>query len=137
MANKGLTVRQKKMFQLGVAALKPHRVNKAAWKRWDDTREDRKSDKYIYLVRCNGYYKIGTSYSPYSRLNGMITSTPYDLQLVYATKLKDAVYMEHLIHNVLWKAKWVRGEWYSPDKKDFKRLTKFLNYVQGISYGDK
>ena len=68
----------------------------------------------VYVIECNGYYKIGIAYDIKSRLSTLQSSCPYKLKLIAVEHLSSdekARMSEKHIHNLL-KDHRVRGEWF-------------------------
>jgi hypothetical protein len=79
---------------------------------------------YIYVIKCNEYYKIGSSRDGVEkRLNGMQTGNPYELLIVAKYCVTDYLQAEALLHKYF-KDKRVRGEWFKLDKEDLILLDK-------------
>lgn len=80
---------------------------------------------YLYLVECDGYYKIGrTEELPVQRLAALQTGSPHPMRLV--SFFRGATRLERLFH-FKFRALRVRGEWF---KKDDAILTEFLKFGQ-------
>lgn len=60
-----------------------------------------------YFIRCGDYLKVGSSKNPERRLKDMLTSNPYDLELLRV----DYINGEKYWHDKL-KSCHHRGEWY-------------------------
>ena len=73
--------------------------------------------RYLYLIKCNEYYKIGIAFDLDQRLSSLQGGNPYELEVVCAFKIKDARESEKLLHE-LFKDKRQLGEWFKLDYKD-------------------
>lgn len=70
-------------------------------------------NRYIYIVKCNEYYKIGIADSPTDRFYQLQNGNPYKLELIatYGIPRKRIKYFEDRFHRTF--RKWnVRGEWF-------------------------
>lgn len=76
----------------------------------------------IYLIECNGYYKIGkTSCDIGDRLSGLQTGNPFPLTVVANIVRTDSSGLEVYLHN-RFKHKRVRGEWFSLSDSDIEYI---------------
>lgn len=80
---------------------------------------------YIYLIRCDSFYKIGIASNLESRLNTLQCGNPFELDLVWAAKIKDAIETEELLHE-LYKEKRRFREWFFLNEADVAYI-KSLN----------
>ena len=72
------------------------------------------SHRFIYIVRCNDYYKIGIADNPRDRFYSLQNGNPYLLELlaIYEISSQHIKYAENRLHRAL--KRWiVRGEWFS------------------------
>ena len=81
---------------------------------------------FIYVVKCNEYYKIGISCTLGWRLNYLQCGNPYPLKLIDAVKLKDAKLVEKIIHEYF-KDKRGLGEWFKLNDQELKKLQYLIN----------
>lgn len=82
---------------------------------------------YIYfIISEDGFVKIGTSTSPYNRLDSLQTANPHKLELKLT--IKGNCKIEKLMHKLLRKYHH-RGEWYK-----FEGILKqFITYSHSMS----
>jgi len=74
------------------------------------------SKGFIYLIRCEGFIKIGVSEDVDSRLGTISVCNPYPVTLDHVFALpsaKDAFHVERNIHNALSRYHH-KGEWFTP-----------------------
>lgn len=83
---------------------------------------------YLYLLKCNEYYKIGVSDNIQCRIDALQTGNPYKISLKYKWLPKDAYRAEKIIHEVL-KHKNHRSEWFILDDIDIKKMNEILYYL--------
>lgn len=80
---------------------------------------------FVYLVKCQTLYKIGSTKNPTKRLRGLQSSTPFPLELLHTILCRDVRTCEILLH-LEFKSKHVRGEWFELSEED-------VNYIKGIT----
>ena len=80
---------------------------------------------YIYIVKCDEYYKIGYSFNVVNRLNSLQGGNPYPLELILVRKLPEAKYFESVLHNVFKKFR-IRGEWFKISPQNIEILIKTI-----------
>jgi len=90
----------------------------------------------VYIVECNGLYKIGRTSHLDSRLNAIQTATPFPVQLVYAIPcpMKDRE-IEHALH-VIFADHRVRGEWFKLSMRDIAKI-KSLSVQEILSVASR
>ena len=92
--------------------------------KWDQ--ENRESMKdYLYIMECEGYFKIGKAHDLMSRLAGLQVGNPYEITPILYKKFNDALKIERLLHNKF-EAKRVRGEWFELTGDDLIEITNIL-----------
>lgn len=82
--------------------------------------------RFLYLVKCNEYYKIGVAHDLDNRLNSLQCGNPYRLELVSAVKLMDSDYCEELLHQRYDSRRGI-GEWFKLTDGDVKELLILMN----------
>lgn len=80
---------------------------------------------YVYLIRCNDLYKIGYSQNPESRLDGMQTSNPYLLELLWKQRIPNYQQLEEMMHE-RFASKRVRREWFKLGKEDVEFILSLI-----------
>lgn len=95
-----------------------------------------KYDKHIYLAYSNGYYKIGVSQNPESRVNSMKSGNPFGISLIHSRQIKEAEYLERVLHTIMPEQLRLKGEWYKLNRFWLKRFIRLLNDWEKISYGN-
>jgi hypothetical protein len=89
---------------------------------WTDT-------AYIYIIRCNEYYKIGVAHNVGHRLYELQTGNPYPLEIVgsYPAPRNMCISFEGTLHSVFEQCGFrVRGEWFIGIDDNFLKL-----YLEG------
>ena len=90
-------------------------------------REDKLWD-YIYLIKCNNFYKIGHTFNLDSRLNTFQTGNPYALEIYLAIKHPKAVEIEYYLQEIFIKKK-VKREWFEFSEEDIIKIKNLIeNY---------
>ena len=90
-------------------------------------REDKLWD-YIYLIKCNNFYKIGHTFNLDSRLNTFQTGNPYTLEIYLAIKHPKAVEIEYYLQEIFIKKK-VKREWFEFSEEDIIKIKNLIeNY---------
>jgi hypothetical protein len=80
-------------------------------------RTQNKKSLYVYLLECQGFYKIGITRNVVERLKACQTGNPFEIKLVYYDFCSRARTVEGILH-ALFKDKNVRGEWFKLSDKD-------------------
>jgi len=109
------------------------------------------SDKIcgVYLIRCNNFYKIGSSTDVLSRVRALQTANPYPLELVKVVRCQPETLnnMEKEFHN-RYGYRRANGEWFrleDQEVQDFSReefgleinlYKKLLDLFRGFYYGE-
>ena len=81
--------------------------------------------RFLYIVRCNEFYKIGISDNVKNRMFGMQTDNPYKLELIVSVQGPcDAISrFEKRLHKSL--KKWnIQGEWFALTENELTILTE-------------
>ncbi|MGF2618471.1 GIY-YIG nuclease family protein [Rossellomorea vietnamensis] len=87
-------------------------------------REKRKEPKpgFIYVIQEEGgFFKIGKSVNPVTRLKTLQTSHPRPLQLVHVIEVEDMKSIESKLHD-LFESKRLSGEWFELTEEDVEFL---------------
>lgn len=77
---------------------------------------------YIYLLCCEGFFKIGRSRNhPTKRLAQLQTGSPFEVTLIHAIRCDDPVWVEGLLHR-RFDGKRYKGEWFELDGADVRQF---------------
>ena len=80
---------------------------------------------YIYLLHCEGWYKIGrTTQKPEDRMAQIDTAMPFETTLIHAISVEDSGAVEQRLHAKFSDKRW-KGEWFKLDEADVK-------YIKGL-----
>ena len=77
---------------------------------------------YVYVMECQGFYKIGVAGSPKKRLTECQTGNPFEIKLLSSFPTDDPYGVERHIHGLLVSLH-VRGEWFKLPSDIVDRLT--------------
>lgn len=81
---------------------------------------------YIYLLHCEGRYKIGrTTQKPEDRIAQISTGIPFETTLICAMGVEDCIAAEQQLHD-RFSDKRHRGEWFELDPED-------IEYIRGLA----
>lgn len=80
---------------------------------------------YIYLIKCDEFYKIGIAWDIDSRLNSLQCGNPYELELMVAKRVKNAKTLELKLHELV-KDKRVFREWFKLDDNDILKIKEIM-----------
>lgn len=83
---------------------------------------------YVYVIKCEKYYKIGRTTNLKSRFSYIGVQIPFDIEIVHSIKCKDMLKTEELFHQ-LFKDKRIQGEWFNLTKED-------INFIKECKYPD-
>jgi hypothetical protein len=83
---------------------------------------------YVYIIKCNEYYKIGISLqSPKKRLESFQVGNPYQLEILFSAKVAEYKTIEKLLHkHCKREGYYVRGEWF---KLTDDKVTKLISIL--------
>jgi hypothetical protein len=79
----------------------------------------------VYVIKCQNYYKIGSTYDLSRRIKSLKTGSPFEFEIVkwiYRPNKGLASSLEETLH-LVFKKKRVCREWYDLDYEDFETLT--------------
>lgn len=84
--------------------------------------------QYLYLIKCQQFYKIGIANDVENRLAQLSTGNPYPLVVEIIYEFENAEAVERVLH-MRYKEKRERGEWFTlsyDDKKDIHTICLML-----------
>ena len=91
--------------------------------------------QYIYLIKCQQYYKIGIANDVQSRLAQLSTGNPFELEVLAVYGFKNANAVEVAIHQ-RYSGSRKRGEWFfldDHDLVDFEQICQLLGGEKEIA----
>ena len=88
---------------------------------------DGKGGRFVYVIRCCNYHKIGVSDDPNKRLKNIQAHNPFEIELVkvYGYRSADAHRIERYLHKQFDEYR-VRGEWFDFGDLDVIKLIDSL-----------
>lgn len=78
---------------------------------WCSNRRQQKAKRFVYLIRCGEFYKIGVTTDIKDRMGELQTATPYDLELMGEWSSNEPYTLEATLHSSLGAYR-IRGEWF-------------------------
>ena len=85
---------------------------------------------FLYLIKCNEFFKIGVAGNVESRLAALQTGNPYQLSLESCYEFDNASIVEQCLHQKF-STKNESGEWFSLDKADLQQFEQICNLLNG------
>ena len=79
---------------------------------------------FIYVIKCNEFYKIGKANNVEKRLKSLQTANPYTLDVIIVKKAKNSYTMETFFHN-LFSDKRIHGEWFKLEDSDLSFISDY------------
>ena len=80
---------------------------------------------FLYIIKCNEFYKIGISYEPYCRIDNMQTSNPFKLELIFKKQFNNVLKIEKELHKLFINKREI-GEWFKLSEKDLLKIDRLL-----------
>lgn len=82
---------------------------------------------YVYLLESGGYYKIGYSYKPWTRVKRLATGSPVPIRLVHQIRTEFFRQVERKLHE-RFASRRLRGEWFDLNDDDIAHI-KSVNHL--------
>lgn len=86
--------------------------------------------QYLYLIKCQQYYKIGVANDVRARLAQLSTGNPFELNVLAVYGYENAEVVERALHQ-RFTNRWERGEWFSLDPEDLDVLAMVCQHLGG------
>jgi hypothetical protein len=83
------------------------------------------SPGFVYLAKCQNYYKIGKSKNPEQRIAEIQTCSPFAIRLIHILPAKNMDRLESNLHKKFDHLR-IKGEWFELDDQD-------VGYIKGLS----
>ena len=80
---------------------------------------------FVYFIKCNEFYKIGTANNLIDRVKSLQCGNPYILEIIYAVKVTDWNETENAFHTIFFDKR-VNGEWFKLDKQEIRYVRRFI-----------
>jgi len=81
---------------------------------------------YIYVIKSQGFYKIGRTRALGSRLRPYISENPLSIEVVFTFFVYDCMEVERILH-LEFESKQERGEWFLLDDSDLVRIQRLVS----------
>jgi hypothetical protein len=88
--------------------------------------------QYLYLIKCQQFYKIGVANDVQGRLAQLSTGSPFELRVVRVFGYINAEIVERVIHQ-RFTSKRTRGEWFELDEEDLRVFESINSALNGWS----
>ena len=92
--------------------------------------------QYLYLIKCQQFYKIGIANDVQSRLAQLSTGNPFELEVLAVYGYENANAVEAAIHQRYSDVR-QRGEWFGLDDHDVIDFEQICQLLGGIKEGAK
>jgi hypothetical protein len=86
--------------------------------------------QYLYLIKCQQYYKIGVANDVQSRLAQLSTGNPFELEPLTVSSFNNASVVEAALHQCF-ASKRTRGEWFALTQDDLATFDKIVILLGG------
>lgn len=100
------------------------RFNKSL-ERISNVKLEKSKGKYIYVLKCDKYYKIGIASNINSRLNTLQCGNPFEIEVILATRNAKAKELEKALHDAFIEFKHKR-EWFMLENDFVEKLKVFI-----------
>ena len=87
--------------------------------------------QYLYLIKCQQFYKIGIANDVESRLAQLSTGNPFQLQLINVYGFENAEVVEKAIHQ-RFSSDRVRGEWFEIPNVNLDLFGEICEILGGV-----
>lgn len=77
--------------------------------------------QYLYIIKCEQFYKIGVANDVESRLAQLSTGNPFPLKVEIVYEFENAEHVEKALH-MRYKSLKQRGEWFKLDYEELKNI---------------
>jgi predicted GIY-YIG superfamily endonuclease len=90
---------------------------------------------YVYLIKCNEFYKIGVATDVQTRLAALQTGNPFRIDVVISYEFPTANAVEAALHQKF-KAKQKNLEWFNLTEKDIAEFRQVCALLGGIEHSE-
>jgi len=87
--------------------------------------KEKKNIGYVYLIKCNKYYKIGKTFDINERFNAIKAGIPYRVYLWHYEVVHNMHAVESTLHRI-YKTKRIKGEWFKLNDLDVFNVIREL-----------
>lgn len=92
--------------------------------------------QYLYLIKCQHFYKIGVANDVASRYAQLSTGNPFDLEILDVYSFENANSVETVLHQRYASVR-KRGEWFELTSQDIDNFNKICQLLGGLFYGSE
>lgn len=89
--------------------------------------------QYLYLIKCQEYYKIGVAVDVENRLAQLSTGNPYPLSVEVYYEFENADVVERVLHQKYKNCR-VRGEWFDLSRGDISDIHAICLILDGSPF---
>lgn len=89
--------------------------------------------QYLYIIKCQEYFKIGVANDVESRLAQLSTGNPFPLEVQVIYEFENAESIEKALHQ-RYKENRVRGEWFRLGYEDLKNIHSVCFALGGSAF---
>ena len=100
-------------------------IERAYCEQWKTTEED--FWRYVYVMKCGDYSKIGITSNLSPRLNQVQCGNPYEVEIIFGTKHPQAELIEKELHQ-MFSDKRHKREWFKLEDGDIHKIQDFINH---------
>ena len=93
-----------------------HALKHCERRRFERFKEENPDAKFIYLVECQGFYKVGIADDVKFRISSFQVGCPFEIRLIKSWRSLNARREEKQIHHLLRQYN-VKGEWFKLPEK--------------------
>jgi predicted GIY-YIG superfamily endonuclease len=76
---------------------------------------------YVYLLKCQDFYKIGIATDVHKRISGMQTGSPHTISLVASVEVDNPLALEKELH-AMYSHRHHRREWFALTEEDVEAI---------------
>lgn len=93
-----------------------------------ESKKRKSSPGFVYLIKCEGYYKIGMSNDPKNRIPHLSVLTPFNTSAICVIESEDMRLLEKQLHDKF-TDKRVNGEWFVLSDEDVEYIKRIATEV--------
>lgn len=95
----------------------------------DKTYEEVPKNGHVYILKCDGGFKIGKTYLPvFKRIKGLQTGNVNDIEIIFDCETNNADLLEKCVHDILYKYRCKSNrEFFDCDLNYMKMIIEFVN----------
>ena len=94
-----------------------------------NTKPSKPQKGYVYLMKCNGLYKIGITKKPKSRIQAYKTENPFEQKFIFCKLCENYLWAENTIKKKYGHKKKQGNEWLELSKDEVDSIKKFIHMI--------